>query len=99
MAVASSCGLGMERFRKDMTDLKLLRKLAADHTFAADVLGIFGTPTLVFREERAVFLKLTSPPPLEESYPVFAEIRHMAEERQFIREIKRPVVSATGPAR
>ncbi len=92
MAVAVSCGLEMERFSHDMADRKLLRRLASDHTFATSVLGVFGTPTLVFPGGQAVFLKLASLPSPEESCPAFSEIQHIAEERRFIREIKRPAV-------
>ncbi len=87
--VAESVNLEMTQFQKDCSDRKLLAKLAEDHTFAVEVLGIFGTPTLVFPENQAVFLKM-SPPLPEDSLSVFNEVRTLAERRQHIQEIKRP---------
>jgi hypothetical protein len=80
----------MERFRNDLSDRRLLDKLAENHTFAVETLGIFGTPTLVFPEQQAIFLKMSPPPSPEESVTVFEDIRHFAGDRQQIREIKRP---------
>ena len=48
--VAESVNLEMSQFQKDFSDRKLLAKLTEDHIFAVEVLGIFGTPTLVFRK-------------------------------------------------
>ena len=90
--VAESVNLEMSRFQKDFNDRKLLSKLAEDHTFAVEVLGIFGTPTLVFPEKQAVFLKM-SPSLPEDSLSVFNEVRILAERRQHIQEIKRPQLS------
>ena len=87
--VAESVDLEMPRFRKDISDRKLLAKLAEDHTYAVDTLGVFGTPTLVFPEEQVVFLKMTVPPS-EECLSIFNELCNLVERRQFIREVKRP---------
>ncbi len=88
--VAESVDLKMAKFKKDLRDRRLLAKLAEDHTFAVETLGIFGTPTLVFPEKQALFLKMAPPPSPEECLPVFDELRHLAEERQSIQEVKRP---------
>ena len=88
--VAESIGLEMTRFEKDLVDRQLLTRLAEDHTFAAETLGIFGTPTLVFPERQVIFLKMSSPPPREECLSTFTEIHHLADRRRFIQEIKRP---------
>jgi len=87
--VAESANLDMAKFQKDFSDPKLLTKLAKDHTFAVETLGVFGTPTLVFPENQAVFVKM-SPPAPEESLSAFAEVRSIAEKRRHIQEIKRP---------
>ena len=87
--IAEIVNLEMAQFQKDCSGHKLLAKLAEDHTFAVEVLGIFGTPTLVFLENRAVFLKM-SPPLPEDSLSVFNEVHNLAERRQNIQEIKRP---------
>lgn len=88
--VAESVGLDTDRFRKDISDRRLLDKLEEDHTFAVDTLGVFGTPTLVFPEQLAVFLKMSPSPSPAEALSVFEDVRHLAIDRQQIREIKRP---------
>ena len=87
--VAESVNLDIDRFQNDLNDRSLLTKLSEDHSFAAETLGIFGTPTLVFPEGEAMFLKM-SPPPPEESISVFTEVSHLAEQRHNIQEVKRP---------
>ena len=91
--IAESVKLLMAQFQKDFIDRKILAKLAEDHTFAVEVLGILGTPTLVFPENQAIFLKM-SPPLPEEGLSVFNEIRALAERRRNIQEIKRPQPSS-----
>ncbi len=88
--VAKSVDLEMPQFQKELDNHRLLAKLAGDHTFAVESLGVFGTPTLVFPESQAIFLKISPPPSPEECLSVFAELRLLVEERQYIREIKRP---------
>ena len=90
--VAESVGLEMDRFRKDLGDRRLLDRLAGDHTFAVETLGVFGTPTLVFPEQQAVFLKMAPPPSPGEATDVFEDVRRLAESRHQIKEIKRPQV-------
>ena len=87
--IAESVNLEMAKFQKDFNDRKFLAKLAEDYTFAVEVLGIFGTPTLVFPKNRAIFLKM-DPPFLKDSLAFFKELRSLAEHKQYIQEIKRP---------
>lgn len=87
--VAESIGLEMTQFQKSLGDRGLLDRIAEDHTFAVETLGIFGTPTLVFSERQAIFVKMSSPPPPEENLSVFVELRNLAERRRYIQEIKR----------
>ncbi len=88
--VAESVDLEMTQLKQDLGDRQLLAKLAEDHTFAVETLGIFGTPTLVFPERQAIFLKMSQPPSPEESLPAFTELRPLVERRRYIQEIKRP---------
>ena len=90
LEVAESAGAEIARFQKDLGNRQLLSTLADDHTFAVETLGIFGTPTIVFPEKRAVFLKMSTPPPRRECFSVFTELRHLAQRRGYIQEIKRP---------
>ena len=88
--VAESAGLDMKRFQKDFTNRQLLARLAKDHTFAVEKLGVFGTPTLVFAQGQPIFLKMSPPPPPEECLLVFNELACLAGQRHYIREIKKP---------
>lgn len=88
--VAEGVGLEMARFQEDLADRRLLTRLADDHTLAVENLGIFGTPTLVFAERQAFFLKMASPPSPEECLSVFTELHHLVNRRRYIQEIKRP---------
>lgn len=88
--VAEGSGLDVDQFHKDFTGRQLLARLAEDHTYAAETLQVFGTPTLVFPEQQAVFLKMAPIPSSEEAVAVFGEVRKIAEDRRHIREIKRP---------
>lgn len=90
LKVGQNTGLEMRRFQEDLADRRLLSRLAEDHTFAAESLKIFGTPTLVFPLNRAIFLKMSDPPPAEDSLDVFSELYHLVERRQYIEEVKRP---------
>jgi len=88
--VAEGVGLEIAQFREDLADRRLLTRLADDHTLAVEDLGIFGTPTLVFPERQAFFLKMASPPSPEECLSVFTELHHLVNRRRYIQEIKRP---------
>ena len=88
--VANNTGLEMKQFQNDLSNRQLLTKLAEDHTFAVEKLGVFGTPTLVFPENQAIFLKMSPPPLPEECHLIFNEIFNLAYHRRIIHEIKRP---------
>jgi len=88
--IASNTNLAMKQFRTDLSNRGLLAKLAKDHTFAVEELNIFGTPTLVFPEKQAIFLKMSSPPSPDECLPIFNELFNVVFNRRIIHEIKRP---------
>ena len=88
--VAHNTGLEMKQFKNDLSNRQLLTKLAKDHTFAVEKLGVFGTPTLVFPEKQAIFLKMSPLPSPKECLSVFIELFNLACKRRNIREIKRP---------
>ena len=93
--VATGAGLEMAQFQDDLSDRSLLNRLAEDHTFAVETLGVFGTPTLVFPAGQAVFLKMSAPPPPEESLSVFTDLHYLSDRRRYIQEIKRPRPAGT----
>jgi len=88
--VANNSSLEMKRFKNDLSNRRLLTKLANDHTFAVEELGVFGTPTLVFPEKQAIFLKMSPPPSERDCLPLFNELFALVSRRRIIHEIKRP---------
>jgi predicted DsbA family dithiol-disulfide isomerase len=82
-------GLDAERLRTDMQRDDLRDRIAQDYRTAVQQFGAFGTPTFVWPEGDAVFLKM-SPPPDEESVSLFDSLRIMSLNQHYIREIKKP---------
>ena len=87
--VAEEAGLDVERFKKDLRDRSLLDVIARDHTEAAEEHGVFGTPTFVFEDGSASYLK-TFIPPEDDSVAFFEHFVALASHRSYIGEIKRP---------
>ena len=85
---AESAGLDVVRFKRDMTDRRLLSRLIEDHTYA-QTLGIFGTPTLVFPGKKAVFVKISEIPSVADGLTLFRETLNFAN-RPYVQELKRP---------
>ena len=68
----------------------MLERLAEDHLYATESLGIFGTPTLVFPDRPPLFVKMQSPPgTAEESVTLFQEVRQFAVNRLNVTELKK----------
>ncbi|MBI4295833.1 MAG: DsbA family protein [Chloroflexi bacterium] len=88
--IARGAGLDIGKFEQDITDRRLLTALADSHTAAAETLGVFGTPTLVFPERQVFYLKMSAPPPPQDCLSVFEDLYRLVEERRYILEVKRP---------
>ncbi len=86
--LASEAGLDVARFAADRADPGLLREAGRSHEEAVERYGVFGTPTLVFPNGRALYLKLAEPPAVGAASRVFALVRELAEEHRFVQEIK-----------
>ena len=91
--VAQRAGLDVARFERDLGDRSLLRRLGEDHTHAVEKYGVFGTPTLVFANGGAAYLKLRPAPPAQEAMRVFENLRQSIAGWPFIIEVKRPVAN------
>ncbi|MBI2861428.1 MAG: DsbA family protein [Chloroflexi bacterium] len=88
---AQRAGLDLERFQRDLEDPTNLRRLAEDHTEAVERYRIFGTPTLVFANGQAAYLKLEDvPASTEEAARDFELLHELIAERPYIWEVKRP---------
>lgn len=88
--VAVDCGLDLERFRKDLADPRILESLKRDHTQAIGEHGVFGTPTLVFPDGAAAYVRLAEVPDPAESSRVFERVVLIAAGEPSILELKRP---------
>lgn len=87
---AREAGLDLDRFERDLADRSLIQRIADDHTEAVSKYGVFGTPTMIFPDGQAAFLKMRPTPSQEEAVAVFEDFIETATNRPYIHEIKRP---------
>lgn len=88
--VAAQCGLDVARFERDLTDRALLARIAEDYARGVEQHGIWGTPTFVFNDGPAAYLKIRPAPPPEQCLHVFQQLVDVIRDRPYIIEIKRP---------
>ena len=88
IAIAEEAGLDVERFKKDLNDPALVEAVAADHEDADDR-GIFGTPTFLFENGHAAYMK-TFIPPEDEAVEVFDSFASLFGGRTYVGEVKSP---------
>lgn len=88
IAIAERCGLDMERFVADLDEPDTLAQVGRDHEEAV-AQGVFGTPTFVFEDGTAAFLK-TYTPPEEDTLAAFDHLLGMARGKKYFGELKRP---------
>jgi len=89
--VAKSAGLDIEAFERDLDDVSLLADLGEDYEEGRSEYGVFGTPTLVFANGEAAYLKMRPAPEKERTLEVWAKVRALIEDEPDIAEIKRPI--------
>ena len=89
LALAAETGLDADRLREDMADPAMAEAVGRDHTEAVDEHGVFGTPTFVFEDGAAIYLK-TLVPPEEDSIAFFEHFAALAAGRRYMGEMKRP---------
>jgi predicted DsbA family dithiol-disulfide isomerase len=89
--VAAGAGLDAERFRRDLGERSTLDALATDHRAAVAEHGVFGTPTFVFGDGSAAYVRL-SPATLEGdgAVDIFDRLMNVVAAEPRILEIKRP---------
>lgn len=88
--LAAEAGLDVDRFAKDLEDRELLNVIAESHRHATQDLGVFGTPTFVFENGAASFLKLIRPKSPESALQAFNSLMDLMENESFVGEVKRP---------
>ncbi len=87
-AMAREAGLDVARFDTDREQPGLLEEVGRSHQHAVEQYAVFGTPTLVFPNGCAVYLKLAPAPTDGEAARVFALLREINERHPAIQEIK-----------
>ncbi len=89
---AETAGLDIDRFEADRVDRSLLPRIGEDWAAGRDRLGVFGTPTFVFPNGEAIYLKfkLGAVPQGEEAATFFEEFVRLGQDRPNVLELKRP---------
>lgn len=87
--VARQVGLDVGRFREEMKDRSFIQKIAREHTESVEKYGVFGTPTFLFENGNAVYLKAFIPPE-HDSVAFFEHFVAMMAHRSYVGELKRP---------
>src|ERR1700687_6007830 len=75
---AVRCGPGLNRFRQDLADPGILGSLARDHRLAVGMHGVFGTPTFVFPDGAAAYVRLAAVPPPAETNRAIGQVAQTA---------------------
>lgn len=91
--LARACDLDVDQFEADFNNRALHAEIGADYEAGRIQHGVFGTPTFVFPEGTAAYLKLLPPPPAAEALPFFEEFLSVVRNQTFVHEIKRPTKS------
>ena len=86
--IAVAAGLDVEEFTRVIDDPSTLTRIGEDHEVALEY-GVFGTPTFVFEDGTAAFLKMFTPPE-DESLSAFNDFMSIASSRKYFGELKRP---------
>ncbi len=87
-ALASEAGLDVARFEEDRRDPSLLGEVGRSHREAVERYGVFGTPTFVFPDGCAAYLKLARPPADPDAGRIFALLRELVEQHGVVQEVK-----------
>jgi len=88
--VAEEAGLDLEDFRADLADPTILDRLARDHREGVARHGVFGTPTLVFGDGAAAYVRLAEVLDGAAALQVFDQLVTVVASEPRILEIKRP---------
>ena len=88
--VAADAGLDIRKFRSDLTASDILDALARDHRQAVQEHGVFGTPTLLFADGAAAYVRLSESVSGDGAVEVFDRLVAIAADEPRIVEIKRP---------
>lgn len=88
--IARTAGLDMPRFKKDIADRSMLKRVADEHLHAVAQYGAFGTPTFAFDNGRTFFMRIKAPEDAQESARVFDALIALFVDIPNLDEVKRP---------
>ena len=89
--IAKKVGLDLGKFDKDMKRDETWHAVGEDHKESKTKYNVFGVPTLILGQRKAVYVKLQSiPESKEEQVSLFNMIYHTGIERPYLLELKRP---------
>ena len=89
IGIADNLGMNANSLTRDLENCSLIEIVSQNHYEAIEAYGVFGTPTFVFENGNAVYLKTFIPPP-EQAVEFFDEFLSMMGDRSYIGELKRP---------
>lgn len=91
-AAAQAAGLDLEKFNADRADRSHLAEIGADYEEAVSKYGVFGTPTFVFPNGQAVYLKfkLGEVPQGQAAVEFLKKFIEIGRDTPNVLEIKRP---------
>jgi predicted DsbA family dithiol-disulfide isomerase len=89
-AVGAAAGLDLEQLKRDVEDRDVLAALKRDHLDAVERHHVFGTPTFVFDDAGAAYVRLRPAPDGEEATRVFRQLCEIIPGQGYLRELKRP---------
>jgi len=85
--VAEEAGLDVEKFKTDLNDKSQWQRIGNDYQ-EGKAKGVFGTPTLVFPNDSAIYVKMRPAAPEEEVVTVWEQVVSMAEQ-PYLAELKK----------
>jgi predicted DsbA family dithiol-disulfide isomerase len=89
LELAREVDLDLPAFERDLADRSLMAVIGEDYREGRLRHNVFGTPTFVFPEGSAAYLKQLPPPPESEALDVFNQFVTTVRDRLYIQEIKR----------
>jgi predicted DsbA family dithiol-disulfide isomerase len=87
---ATRAELDLASFAADLEDRELLKEIENDYVAGKERLGVFGTPTFVFANGQAAYLRMLPPPPPDEAVAFWLDFLRDVRDRPYLQEIKRP---------
>jgi predicted DsbA family dithiol-disulfide isomerase len=89
-AVAEEAGLDMEQFRADLASDEVFSDIENDYREGRNEHEVFGTPTIVFENGEAAYLKLNYRDMPNDAVGFFRDFVNVVRDRPSVIEIKRP---------